>query len=188
MVNTVESRGSGGGEHGRKDSGGTGYGATRAVLRGLGGLVLVGGITGGVYVYRVRQQADQFRVLWQEKHDAIDKQVKNTDGASLVELVPRGLWLFLLFLPVGLTALPAFYFESLRDWWYKMLRSTLEMSGAAFQKWGQWAATRPDIFPREMCECLAGLHAGVRAHAWEHTEEVLKKAFHTSDLSEVHSL
>jgi len=91
----------------------------------------------------------------------------------------------LMFLPVALAALPAWYCENWRMSWYILLRRTLERSGAAFQKWGQWAATRPDIFPREMCEVLAGLHAAVPAHAWEHTERVLLTAFGAARIEEV---
>ena len=160
-------------------------GWSRGLVRACGVAALAGGAIGAVYVFRVRQRAEECRRLWQQKKEAIDKDVRNAEGAPLSALVPRGLWLAFIFLPVGLTAVPAFYFDSLRDWWYRYLRLTLELSGAAFQKWGQWAATRPDIFPREMCECLAGLHAGVRAHAWEHTEAVLKEAFRVANLEEV---
>jgi hypothetical protein len=34
-----------------------------------------------------------------------------------------------------------------RRQWFALLRRTLETAGAFFIKWGQWAATRHDIFP-----------------------------------------
>ncbi len=39
-------------------------------------------------------------------HTHTHTQVKHAEGASIGELVPRGIWLVFLFLPVGLTALP----------------------------------------------------------------------------------
>eukprot|EP00960_Hanusia_phi_P061119 764741-Hanusia_phi.AAC.1 len=101
--------------------------------------------------------------------------------------------------PVGALAIPAYYFEWMRGKSistlshkrsrYSLLRKTLELSGAAFiklvnsrkcikpltleRRWGQWAATRPDIFPKEMCDHLKALHASVPPHSFEHTRHVL---------------
>ena len=155
------------------------------MLKMIGGLVVLTGAGAGLYVYRIRQRAEDVRLLWQQKKDEIDLQVKNAKGATMAALVTRGAWLAVLFMPVGFTALPAFLIESLREFWYRLLRATLELSGAAFQKWGQWAATRPDIFPREMCEVMASLHAGVPAHEWAYTEDVLRSAFNGATLEEV---
>jgi len=33
--------------------------------------------------------------------------------------------------------------------------------GPAFIKWGQWASTRPDIFPADVCDELSRLHMQV---------------------------
>ena len=43
----------------------------------------------------------------------------------------------------------------------ELLRKTLEAAGAFFIKWGQWAATRHDIFPPDMCEELSLLQTQV---------------------------
>ena len=42
--------------------------------------------------------------------------------------------------------------------WMARLRGTLEAAGPAFIKWGQWAATRHDLFPPDMCSELEKLH------------------------------
>jgi hypothetical protein len=176
------------GESKKHQSSGPGADSTRrgvGLLKMIGGLVVVTGAGAGLYVYTIRQRAEDVRLLWQQKKDEIDLQVKNAKGATMAALVTRGAWLAVLFMPVGLTALPAFLIESLREYWYRLLRVTLELSGAAFQKWGQWAATRPDIFPREMCEVMASLHAGVPAHEWAYTEDVLRSAFNGATLEEV---
>ena len=39
--------------------------------------------------------------------------------------------------------------------WHLML-SSIKLGGAAFIKWGQWSATREDMFPKVGC-CLAGV-------------------------------
>ena len=40
-------------------------------------------------------------------------------------------------------------------------RQTLEAAGPAFIKWGQWAATRHDLFPPDLCAELEHLHTQV---------------------------
>jgi aarF domain-containing kinase len=42
--------------------------------------------------------------------------------------------------------------------WLRLLRWTLEKAGPAFIKWGQWAATRHDLFPPDFCAELEQLH------------------------------
>ena len=37
----------------------------------------------------------------------------------------------------------------------------LEAAGPAFIKWGQWAATRHDLFPPDFCAILEHLHTQV---------------------------
>ena len=42
-------------------------------------------------------------------------------------------------------------------------RDVLEAAGPAFIKWGQWAATRHDLFPPDFCTILEHLHTQARA-------------------------
>ena len=42
-------------------------------------------------------------------------------------------------------------------------RDVLESAGPAFIKWGQWAATRHDLFPPDFCAILEHLHTQVGA-------------------------
>ena len=42
-----------------------------------------------------------------------------------------------------------------------MRRDVLEAAGPAFIKWGQWAATRHDLFPPDFCAILEHLHTQV---------------------------
>ncbi len=43
-------------------------------------------------------------------------------------------------------------------------------------KWGQWAATRADIFPPDMCSELAKLQTKAPAHSLAHTERTIRHA------------
>lgn len=45
----------------------------------------------------------------------------------------------------------------------RMRRDVLEAAGPAFIKWGQWAATRHDLFPPDFCAILEHLHTQVGA-------------------------
>jgi aarF domain-containing kinase len=47
----------------------------------------------------------------------------------------------------------------------------------AFIKWGQWAATRPDLFPGDLCAELARLHTGAPRHGFGHTRAAVEGAF-----------
>ncbi|XP_033611081.1 uncharacterized aarF domain-containing protein kinase 2 [Cryptotermes secundus] len=53
----------------------------------------------------------------------------------------------------------------------------LEFSGPVFVKLGQWASTRRDLFPEELCSCLAKLQRKTRAHSWFYTKKSLERAF-----------
>lgn len=44
-------------------------------------------------------------------------------------------------------------------------------------KFAQWAATRPDIFPRHLCDRLAHLQCNTEPHAWSDTERILEQAY-----------
>lgn len=39
----------------------------------------------------------------------------------------------------------------------------------AFIKWAQWASTRPDIFPEELCNVLSSLQSGAPEHSFAFT-------------------
>jgi hypothetical protein len=74
----------------------------------------------------------------------------------------------------GLLAAASPAFRSRR--WYRWLARSLAASGPAFIKWGQWSATRPDLFPEALCDALSELHSNAPAHPWEHTERSLAAA------------
>ncbi|KAI1097335.1 ABC1 family protein [Jackrogersella minutella] len=100
-------------------------------------------------------------------------------GVRFVELV-------FIFIPVILSV-PAIWIGSRqpdRDdersgtlWWYRFLVKAMETAGPAFIKLGQWAASRTDIFPTEMCDIMSKLHSHAPAHSLDGTMRIVQKAF-----------
>lgn len=69
------------------------------------------------------------------------------------------------------------YVRSGAKLWFRYLRWASEAAGASFIKLGQWAASRTDIFPKEMCEELSNLHSNAKAHSLSETKKILSKSF-----------
>ncbi len=66
--------------------------------------------------------------------------------------------------------------RSITELWWTWAVQALEIAGPTFIKLAQWAASRPDMFPRTFCERFAVLHDSTTPHAWEHTTALLDKA------------
>ncbi|KAI8626006.1 ABC1 family protein [Xylariaceae sp. FL1651] len=62
-------------------------------------------------------------------------------------------------------------------WWYNFLVWGMEAAGPAFIKLGQWAASRTDIFPTEMCNTMSKLHSNAPAHSLHATKRIVEAAF-----------
>ncbi|KAF4504608.1 hypothetical protein G6O67_008041 [Ophiocordyceps sinensis] len=62
-------------------------------------------------------------------------------------------------------------------WWYGSLVRAMELAGPAFIKLGQWAASRTDIFPNDMCDTMSKLHSNAPAHSMRQTRETVQAAF-----------
>ncbi|RPB17057.1 ABC1-domain-containing protein [Morchella conica CCBAS932] len=62
-------------------------------------------------------------------------------------------------------------------WWYAFLIKSMEQAGPTFIKLGQWAASRTDIFPTEMCEMMSKLHSNARPHSLHETKRIISHAF-----------
>ncbi|KAL6657805.1 hypothetical protein ACP70R_005585 [Stipagrostis hirtigluma subsp. patula] len=95
-----------------------------------------------------------------------------------ITLLIRAVHLAFLFFPA--TALAPFadsFSVAFRKRWLSLVRRTLEKAGPAFIKWGQWAATRPDLFPSDLCVELAKLHSAAPAHGFAYSKAAIEKAF-----------
>lgn len=98
----------------------------------------------------------------------------------------RFLHLVVIFVPVIL-AIPVIWIgprQVKRDnersgtlWWYRFLVNAMELAGPAFIKLGQWAASRTDIFPNEMCDTMSKLHSNAPAHSMCATRKTIEAAF-----------
>lgn len=62
-------------------------------------------------------------------------------------------------------------------WWFTFLVKSMERAGPAFIKLGQWAASRTDIFPSQMCKIMSELHSNAKAHSMKHTRRTIEHAF-----------
>ncbi|KAI8936839.1 hypothetical protein NX059_012555 [Plenodomus lindquistii] len=107
----------------------------------------------------------------------------------LIEPIATGLrflHLVVIFVPV-LVTLPAIWLgarQPHRDnersgtlWWYGYLVLSMERAGAAFIKLGQWAASRTDVFPTEMCAVMSTLHSNAPAHSLAISKQTIEAAF-----------
>ncbi|CZR60991.1 related to aminoglycoside acetyltransferase regulator from P. stuartii [Phialocephala subalpina] len=70
-------------------------------------------------------------------------------------------------------------------WWYVFLVRGMEKAGPAFIKLGQWAASRSDIFPTEMCEIMSNLHSNAPAHSLHATKRIITRAFDGRPFEEI---
>ncbi|KAL8167839.1 hypothetical protein V2J09_009338 [Rumex salicifolius] len=93
-------------------------------------------------------------------------------------LLLRTFYLTVLFSPCIVMAPFADTFGiEFRRFWLHIVHQTLERAGPAFIKWGQWAATRPDLFPTDLCAELTKLHSDAPQHSFAYTKRTVEKAF-----------
>lgn len=94
--------------------------------------------------------------------------------------------LVVIFVPVILTVPVVWFGRRRKDkggertgtlWWYGFLVRSMERGGPAFIKLGQWAASRSDIFPQEMCNTMSSLHSNAPAHSLRTTKRIIEEAF-----------
>ncbi|KAL3423687.1 ABC1 family protein [Phlyctema vagabunda] len=126
-------------------------------------------------------------------------------GQSLVLFLDVYMWeplctglrffhLFVIFVPVILSV-PALWIGPRRKdrdnersgslWWYWFLVKSMERAGPAFIKLGQWAASRSDIFPTEMCEIMSQLHSNAPAHSLHATKRIISRAFDGREFEDI---
>lgn len=100
---------------------------------------------------------------------------------SLLEgliLFLRAIYLAVLFSPsIAMAPFANSFGVEFRKAWLHIVHLTLEKAGPAFIKWGQWAATRPDLFPRDLCTELSKLHSQAPSHSFAFTKKTIEKAF-----------
>ncbi|CAH9132374.1 unnamed protein product [Cuscuta epithymum] len=96
---------------------------------------------------------------------------------SLVLLL-RVMYLAVLFSPsVVMAPFADIFGPRYTEIWLQVVRQTLERAGPAFIKWGQWAATRPDLFPSNVCTELSKLQTSAPEHSFAYTKKTIERAF-----------
>lgn len=99
---------------------------------------------------------------------------------STKSIILRLIYLIWIFLPTFLTSFFAYASSAFRDIiWYRLLTNSMANSGAAFIKWGQWASTRPDVFPEKLCFVLSTLQANAPVHSYTYTKYLIEKELKT---------
>ena len=95
---------------------------------------------------------------------------------SALYLVARGLYLSSVLTPLLLVAPLAAVSSTVHGHIFlPALQSALGRS-AALVKWGQWAATRPDLVPASICDTLSSLHAHAPEHGARFTRSEVEAA------------
>ncbi|XP_004509974.1 uncharacterized protein [Cicer arietinum] len=90
----------------------------------------------------------------------------------------RAVYLLILFSPcIVMAPLVGYFGIQFRKTWLHVVRLTLAKAGPAFIKWGQWAATRPDLFPRDLCGELAEFQTKAPSHEFSYSRKCIEKAF-----------
>ncbi|KAG2497982.1 hypothetical protein HYH03_004241 [Edaphochlamys debaryana] len=93
-------------------------------------------------------------------------------------LAARAAYLWCLFLPAVLSAPIVVALNGPgRETWLRLVQWTLEHAGPAFIKWGQWASTRPDLFPEDLCSKLEQLQTSAPGHSPAYTVVAVERAF-----------
>ena len=112
---------------------------------------------------------------------AVSSHGRDDSGAgsvqySTLQVALRATYLLMVFAPMFATSGLAYISSLYRDLvWFSLLRFGISQGGAAFIKWAQWASTRPDIFPEELCNILASLQSGAPAHSFSYTKKQIQK-------------
>lgn len=84
-------------------------------------------------------------------------------------IVLRFVSLVVLLSPALLAAPLLFAPGQPRHWWRLILARSLHWSGPTFQKLGQWASTRPDLFGPATRQDFEGFHSNVPTEPWHLT-------------------
>ncbi|KAI4333747.1 hypothetical protein L6164_018517 [Bauhinia variegata] len=100
------------------------------------------------------------------------------DVLEMFILFLRAVYLAILFSPcITMSPFVDLVGSRFRETWLHVIRRALEKAGPAFIKWGQWAATRPDLFPRDLCTELGKLHSKAPSHNFTYSRKSIENAF-----------
>ncbi|OUM52700.1 hypothetical protein BVG19_g1911 [[Candida] boidinii] len=146
----------------------------------------------GLYVSSQRQLEEEEKSIRKKKTESGNKflQIYYRISYFLIDkvfepiiTVGRFIELTVIFLPILLLC-PISYFGKKNHEksgersgtliWFKYIRISAELAGASFIKLGQWAASRTDIFPEELCNELGELHSNAKPHSFKATKKMIE--------------
>jgi len=104
--------------------------------------------------------------------------------SALLSLV-RLLELLLVFVPPIVTSPLLFFAGQGRHLWRLTLVWSLNEAGPTFQKLGQWASTRPDLFGAATRADFEAFHSEIRPEPWHVTLRTIEDAIKPSRLNDV---
>lgn len=89
----------------------------------------------------------------------------------------RMIQLGLIFTPSLLFSVWAFVLPFTRPLWWKLLQCSVDAAGGCWIKLGQWATTRPDIFPASMLDQFDRLQDQCSPHSFEDTRKIIRENY-----------
>eukprot|EP01095_Lingulamoeba_sp_RSL-Kostka_P015446 TRINITY_DN7108_c0_g1_i1.p1 TRINITY_DN7108_c0_g1~~TRINITY_DN7108_c0_g1_i1.p1 ORF type:complete len:443 (+),score=127.33 TRINITY_DN7108_c0_g1_i1:125-1453(+) len=92
----------------------------------------------------------------------------------------RALKASILLTPMIMTGPIAFWMKeerNFRKYWLKYLKWALGALGPCSIKFGQWAATRLDLFPEDLCRELSNLHTNCPEHSSKYSRKIIEESF-----------
>lgn len=107
----------------------------------------------------------------------MEKDEESTGILTYFKFLFRSIGISIKLLPLILFLSIAWIHPILHLYWYKLFVKTFRSCGACFIKLGQWMATRPDLFPKELCQELGELHSSGDRHSFRQTKKILENAF-----------
>ncbi|XP_059311190.1 uncharacterized protein LOC132062673 [Lycium ferocissimum] len=94
------------------------------------------------------------------------------------KLLVRAFHLVILFSPcIAMARFADVLGPQFRKIWIRVVLWTLESAGPVFIKWGQWAASRPDSFARDLRAELSKLQSRAPQHNSAHSIKAIEEAF-----------
>ena len=134
--------------------------------------------TGRERAVRIEPMADAAASSSTSTSDAASDAASAPSSYPFYRLVHRFFHLSFTFLPAIILSPLLFINQEWADWWISVqLKNALERAGPAFIKYAQWAATRPDLFSRDVCSAFQELQTKAPEHDWSHTRDVVEGEF-----------
>lgn len=95
-----------------------------------------------------------------------------------VRVLVRAASLAILFAPPILLAPIAYIVPPFRNIWFRILHSCIGQAGGCWIKLGQWATTRPDLFPPSLISIFSNFQDQCQPHSFAYTRQVIRENYY----------